>query len=286
MNQNNSHDLNNEMKTEKSRPTFDVLWREFSGPLRGHLNARLDPVLRANKLEDILQEISLEAYRKFDSFDPDKGSFYTWLLIWARIVLKRLFTKEKDYLSLEMIVRQSGAEPEALSTSPLERLLKTEHSTRIADIYNFFLKTTLSDGGYPHQVIAVLFIKLLYWKPGNFARELSDQQLEKLSEKAKTDLNSRFSVKHSLIQESFQPLSNNLALPLSSIISETDSCWVIITANPDDIVGKTIYPNYWGNRPEANLSNWTYRVWKKVRRILMKNQKIQKYLRDYSKLIV
>jgi len=50
------------------------------------LRAKVDP-------EDVLQEVSCRAWRRFDTFDPERGSFLAWSLGIARNVMGEALTR-------------------------------------------------------------------------------------------------------------------------------------------------------------------------------------------------
>lgn len=276
--------------SEEAREAFDTLFEAYRGAIKGFISSHLSPVQRNNDLEDLVQETALEAFKRVCTYDPETGKFYTWLLIWARYVLQRYFDEQRQRLDHEIVVSELVAQLraqasegeideetaealiETLRVVPLTKLeLSPETIAEILDKFRHFLRITFSEGGYPHQQIAFGFIRLLEWKPSEIVDELSEVPLQELAKRLEDDYVKilEYADKQK-VRQCFQPLHERMKCKLKEVIPEGDDSWEIIRASPDDVVGKTRFPDYWGDRPTDNLSNWCYRVRQKTIREMVR----------------
>ena len=243
--------------------------------LKGFISSHLDKIQRNNDLEDLVQETLLKVCERIHTYDPARGSFYSWLLIWARYVLMRYFEEKRRYLDKIIIMSEieikykNGEIDEntynelTTSTTVWSPRDPQEISEMLEKFYCFLCIAFGEKGGYPHQQIAFGYIKLLEWKPQEIVRELSEKSLRKLAK----DLENEYVeilkyADEEKVRKCFKPLHQRIEKKLEEVIPTRDRG--IITISLSTIIGDTKLSDYWGNRPEDNLSNWCYRVRQRV----------------------
>ncbi|MEO0650373.1 MAG: sigma-70 family RNA polymerase sigma factor [Planctomycetota bacterium] len=85
----NTQDLVRRARASGDPSTFGALFSRVAPGLAAWARLRVRPSLRARlDPDDLAQEVCLRAYRAFDRFDPERGSFRAWLMGIAQRVLQ------------------------------------------------------------------------------------------------------------------------------------------------------------------------------------------------------
>ena len=69
------------MLRQQDQKAFSYLYDNYAGALYGIINSIVTDKEIAN---DVLQEVFVNIWRKIDSYDPEKGRLFTWMLNIAR----------------------------------------------------------------------------------------------------------------------------------------------------------------------------------------------------------
>jgi len=252
---------------------FGALVEHYRDALKGFISSHLSPIQRNNDLEDLVQETLLEALKRRCTYDPNKGKFYTWLLIWARYALARYFKERQQNLDRIIIMSEIQIQYgngkiddniyneliEILTTDQPSSYNPQEISEMLDKFYCFLCIAFGKRSGRPHQQIAFGYIKLLGWEPRRIVAELSGKSLEELAENLENEyVESLEYAEKEKARKCFEPLRERMEERLSDV---------------DTIVGETKLSDYWGDRPEDNLSNWCYRVRQRVIEEVRKRQR-------------
>lgn len=263
---------------EEGRKAFDELWRAYEVSVKGVINSwLLSPVQRNNDLDDLVNKTAWEVFERIHTYDPDISKFYTWVRIWAKYVLLRYFREQNRRLEVEMLKSELKVAANEVEQDVEESIkpavvvyedTSDELEDRLAEFENL-LRITFDQGGYPHQLIAFGFIKLLEWKPSEIVDELKGITLRELARKLEDDYVSTLEYESKIVRNCFKPLHQKMESSLKEVIPSEDSRR-IVTASPKEKVGNTKLPDYWGAKPEANLANWCYKVRQRVIRIMVK----------------
>ncbi len=242
---------------EAANRAFEKLWCAYKDAVKGFISSYLCPHQRKNDLEDLVQNTCMEVLQRIYTYDPERGSFYTWVCIWARIVLKRYFDEKNQYMDSEVLMSELAAiapeegweieEVEAIPVAPTEQSLIEPNPEEIVERlekFKRFLSIALPEGGEPHQLIAFGFIQLLEWTPQQIVEELADTPLEELARRLEGDYVRTSQYLGDRVRKYFEPLHQKMQRRLEG----------------GKLVGETRLSDYWGERPTDNLSNWCYRV--------------------------
>jgi RNA polymerase sigma factor (sigma-70 family) len=97
---------------EQDRPAFDYLYRQYSSALLGVLMKSISNEDTAN---DILQEVFIKIWKNINSYQPERGRLYTWMLNIARnagidYLRSRQSKKENQNQSIEDVVYHVDSE--------------------------------------------------------------------------------------------------------------------------------------------------------------------------------
>ena len=100
-----------ELVRQRSAKGFDILYENYSDALYSIINRIVANTATA---EDILQDTFVKIWKKIDSYDERKGTFYTWMLNIARFTsIDHLRTKQhrnqQNTVSDEVLQFDAGA---------------------------------------------------------------------------------------------------------------------------------------------------------------------------------
>jgi RNA polymerase sigma factor (sigma-70 family) len=97
---------------DRDRSAFAYLYDNYAGALLGVIT-RI--VKKAEIAEEVLQDVFLKVWDRIDSYDPEKGKLFTWMLNVARNqaidkTRSREFSKERQTGGLEKLVSKIDAQ--------------------------------------------------------------------------------------------------------------------------------------------------------------------------------
>jgi hypothetical protein len=146
-----------------------------------------------------------------------------------------------------------------------------EISEMLDKFYCFLCIAFGKSSGYPHQQIAFGYIKLLEWKPQEIVKKLSEKSLRELAKDLEDEYIEilKYADKEK-VHKCFKPLHERIEKRLKEVIPARDRR--TMTISPTTIIGDTKLSDYWGDRPENNLSDWCYRVRQRVINEVRKRQ--------------
>lgn len=208
----------------------------------------------SNSVEDIFHDTCLEVMKKIDIYDSTKGRFSTFFINTLNFMIKRHFDSKRKreagvYGSQESIWFEDN---EALTIDFLTMIKENEYQ----DLYSICLRVLFSNGGGPHQIISFCFNKLIYpakyesnrGYPREIVRDLSDTQLKGLCD--------QFYKEYSIY---FKRLADEYIMPVYIKMEDEED---------EMIIGEKCLKNYYGKNPSANVSDWSYRVAERIKKIV------------------
>ena len=172
--------------------------------------------------------------------------------------------------------------------------------------YTKLLMVTLWEGGYPHEIIACLFNKCFsetsevmddeedlkellerkMWPPRIVVAELSDIPLGDLCKKLKEDYVAASILPEGMASDCFKLLEVKSQKKLREIINPFErnarKRWIEIL---EKSVGETLLRDYYGESPEDNIADWSYRVLKKVKKVFVENNWMERSFEEFLKWI-
>jgi len=141
-------------------------------------------------------------------------------------------------------------------------------SAECLDKYMEFLEITFSQGGPPHQLITFGFNKLISnWGPQDIVKELSLVLLQELTDKLISDYEEESELPAYIVKNCFKPLKDNMDKKVKEVLQDKVSRDTYIKMM-ENKVGKTVLNNYYGKDPEHNISDWSNKVMKRIRRLI------------------
>ena len=115
--------------------SFTLLWDTHVDSLKLYLRSRMD-ISDAYYLDDICSRSFEKAFRQIETFDPEKGEFFSWLKIIAHNtaldVIRSTSRSRKDLVSMSEKSEAGAAEnvPDDIE-SPEDRVIKDEESLHL-----------------------------------------------------------------------------------------------------------------------------------------------------------
>ncbi len=244
---------------------FDKLWKLHETAIRGFIRNWLwtDRDHNPGLVDELQYDTWISLKEKINTYDPDthKSNFRAFAIFWAKIMLKRYFRREGRYRQFEMLAKEFTEpwEDDDSGESSLEDSdLSPLDIVTMFELFENTLKTTLTEGGYPHQIIVFLF-RWLGWKPREIAKELSEALLRPLEERLERDYRSESGTPENYVRDRFQPLRENMSRRVHEAITDRVSL-DLLKEILEKLVGDTILQNYYSEVPEDSIYNWIYRV--------------------------
>jgi hypothetical protein len=185
--------------------------------LRGHIRARMPDGFG---LERVIDDAWNRIGQKLNSFDPAKGEFRTWALIWADYAIDHHLKDVSsppgflDHLAPGYQNQRPWAvhDPEA----PI--------FPEFLDHLQFALKEVFNRADTPpHQLLAFLLSFLLRWRPAEIFQELGTQPMGVLLLRIKRDLVEKLDWPQAYVDDLLGGLGRKLAVGLSvddSVVTE------------------------------------------------------------------
>jgi len=171
------------------------------------------------------------------------------------------------------------------------------------DFFELYLKVltvTLWRGGYPHEIICCMLNKCftdlgdgpyedggfdtsgkMAWPPRRIVKELSDIPLWKLCKNFQGTYCQESSLPEAVIDACFGLLNVKMYVKVNEVINPSDQNarkrWAGIL---NERVGETTLRDYFGKQPEDNIANWSYQVLRRVKKIMVKEDWLNKPIED------
>ena len=207
----------------EERASVNALIEAHQRRLYGFMRVRVRDDATA---EDLVQDTWGEVLRRADTFDPARGSFWTFTKIWADIVVKRHWQERIP----EAVEREDDRESEpAAGASGGEDLSGADLAAGLPEGSNVddrlhaartlldLLCRILACARPPHEIIVFGFSKLL-WKPSEIVEDLADRRLLALAARLQEDYAA--SVPIPAVRAAFAPLLDKLERRLGDLIDD------------------------------------------------------------------
>jgi hypothetical protein len=260
---------------------FDRLWACYERAIHGFLRSR---VSQDADIEDIVQNTSIEVWQKLSTYDPNRGSFYTFVrctavFMWKRYLDARRRRDQREGATLE--AREADQEEAELADVSYRDLLQGSLGAAIigetgmptqasapmvwdvelpAEVYTQLLRLTFSGDSPPHQLLAFGFTKVASWPPRRIAAELSDIALRDLLSRFEEAYLHDSGLPDDLVRSCLAPLGQTMDLRFDSVVVDRKT----LETYPDlhaRLVGSTKFSDYYGGRePAAAITQWWFAV--------------------------
>ncbi|MDP3014274.1 MAG: hypothetical protein Q8M92_08545 [Candidatus Subteraquimicrobiales bacterium] len=119
------------------------------------------------------------------------------------------------------------------------------------------------------------------WPPRRIVEELSDISLMQLCKKLEEDYISVSSLPGKLIGDCFQLLNKKMRKSVREVINPNDhGAWKRWSNMLDNLVGEINLRDYYGETPEDNIADWSYRVFRRVRTYVTEKNWLERPFED------
>ena len=95
------------MEKEQKKAAFEKYYHQYYQIVYGHFIKKIQNPAEA---EDLTMEIFLKCWEKFDTFDPEKASFGTWLFVIVNNRLKNYYRDKKDFDPIDDLEQSESAQ--------------------------------------------------------------------------------------------------------------------------------------------------------------------------------
>jgi DNA-directed RNA polymerase specialized sigma24 family protein len=267
------NDLTLVEKIGKGDPhAWDQLYSRYRQQVRGFLRAR---GCRGEDCEDVEQETWIDIFQRVGEYDANRSSVANFIRFRAWVQWKRHLARQgrrSEWESLDREYPEWNDSDRESSQDILEALPDTDPSPewwvqRNAE-YEALFKATFRGGGYPHQLIAFGYNKLVDgWTPIRITEELSERWLETLGQELEQEIIHTSSLPEALIRDSLRPLHEQMPNRLDEVLSDPASrqAYAPLLAMK---TGETVLQQYYGKDPARSIADWTFKVKQRVLREL------------------
>ncbi len=221
-----------------------------------------------DQAQEWAEEVFQKGWINLSQFNPYKSSLYTWLTA----IAKNLAFSKPAKMDQQTTLRFESMEEENEDFDGIDRVASLEIPEKTPEqraeeeaVGSFFLKVVFERVGYPWQVIAFFFQKLVY-PPQEIVEHLAGCTLFLLTEKlfhefAQTSLRPRSQIEG--YQKAFE---QRLQHPLKDSLNPKDNATRRHMApSMDMIVGDIPLECFLGSHPEKQVSEWSGKVMVRLR---------------------
>lgn len=220
----------------------------------GIIKLKLSNPADLSSAEDIFHDTCIEVMKKIDIYDSSKGRFSTFFLNTLNFMIKRYFDRKKkkqvQAYGIDESIWLEDNEDQALD------FLFNIEQNEYRDLYNICLKVLFKNGGSPHQIIAFCFNRLIYPAKYESNRGYPMEIVKSLSDIKLKGLYNQFQKEYSIY---FKKLTSDYMVPVYTKLENKED---------EIVVGEKYLKNYYGKNPPANVSDWSYRVGERVKRVV------------------
>ncbi|MBR6940225.1 MAG: sigma-70 family RNA polymerase sigma factor [Clostridia bacterium] len=178
-----------DVRTEKLK--FEQYYEKYYNQVYLYINKKIQNVHDA---EDLATDVFIACYEKFDSFDPGKASFQTWVFFITNNKLKNYYRDRKinididdpeqyiepaeegfedDFVAAEYLTAMREYLAEALQeVSELQRTIITESYFHNKSSKEIALKLHMTDGNVRVQLSRALAKMRVYFEKNNISWEM------------------------------------------------------------------------------------------------------------------
>lgn len=261
---------------------FDALRQHYRSSLRGYIISHVLRPINGDDLDDLEQHIWLMVHNLIGEYDPEKGSFYTFVknrvakweaLHWNPSRKLTWLEDEEEDVRDALLMDAEGNPDYLLDIESLERVR--------LDAFHLLIKILFLCGGYPHQQMSFAFLKLIYGT-GSKVQGSAAQVIDNHSDTMLCELAREFVVQYKQLSglndqemlrcvESFVPFGKRLSLTVADLMSSDKTSKMQNQHIADVKVSRTALKDYYAEKsqkPTAAVSDWGYGVQKKIMSII------------------
>jgi len=261
-------------------PSFDMLMNRYQPMITGFLRSRTASTQLA---EDISQEVWLKAWQHWEKFDHTKGTEASYLLAIARHETINYWrrTQGKEPLPYETV------DPEHSQLQLLSAeicLLDELEEKESRKWYRQLLITLLTEGGYPHQVLAFLYSRVIHCSedtadrvsgyPAKTAEQQGSLPLGRLHHQAGSHYSQKSTLTTQQVHACFQELNPALETTLETLFQKAgdtvSATWAAANGMSHTPSKNTRLQDYAREyHLEKAIADWCYKVARRLKKKLI-----------------
>lgn len=252
-------------------------------------------------VNDLFITTWLKVREEICRYDPALSTPLTFVLTIAEREARDLCLrgrKKESYLEDEKIDLRDTS----LDKEPQAGLLKKETGKQLNTFYMHLLELTLTNGGYPHQILAFMYSKVIFpcverkskrasGYPEKVVSELFDIYLKELSLKLENEYRKYSFLAEEQVAYIFKPFHYKITRPLKDILHEKTDFYTWNTIKQkgylNEAAGNTIMRHYCRNETDSGyltgmVTNWCYKVRKRVGNCFFGRQDLREFFFSFA----
>lgn len=228
--------------------------------------------------KDLAQDTWVEVWRRIATFDPERGSFWSFTRIWADFVLRRHWARQAQPSNTPKPLPDDdethvpGVEPDRPMTAPARDWPvqegaepSPETSVDLARVLAALLARIAGCSRPPHEIIVFGFSRLS-WKPSEISDELGGAALSHLEARLEEEYAAASSLPAT--RDLWRPLRDKLEKPLGDSIDDPRTRKLYPALLPR-VAGETRLCDYF--RDDTPADELVTRWWDTVKRSVFKD---------------
>jgi hypothetical protein len=255
---------------EQEKGSYDLLNTFLRDYLFGYVRSLVemiytDKTLVVQKSEEVFEKVIYRVIQNIDRYSPYKAGFVAWTYAITRNILRT--PEEKAYESTDLILDLKNESDDDVL---LYRIASDEQSP--ADVYAenelgiLILETLFAFEGYPWQILVEGLMKLGY-KPGEIVAKYSEKSLGEIFNEFVAEFSAASFRTDEELSDIFKPLRLSLKPTLDEIVLSTDPrTRKKFKFRLDERCCDIRFKDFFGEKPNKNVSEWDKRIVKKVRK--------------------
>lgn len=246
-------------------------YRIYNLPVKSYIAKNLYGKKGTEYFNTKCHDLMMESFQRFEryitNFSPFKGTLFSYLISIADHLIKDQTTQPETLISEfnEQDEEERGSVFWAVSSDPSPDKLQEKFAFE-----RYLLEQIIAEGGYPWQVLVVLFTKTTNDRTD--ITKLEDLTLSELYQKMTQEFTICSFHDEKELAELFKPLKAQLNQHLSEIIPTKDHRSRIHVENYLTYrLGELPLKVFFGKDPLKNIRDWNHRLFKRVRKKVLED---------------
>ncbi|OPY55849.1 MAG: hypothetical protein A4E55_02437 [Pelotomaculum sp. PtaU1.Bin035] len=289
-----------------SEEAFIELQKELRIPVASKIKTRVKNTL---DYDDLLKTTWLKIRAEINLYDPEVSTPLTFALKIAEREAKDLYLlgREReiyfdDYKAYLEEDEKAELGNKSMGTDPEASLSKKEIGEQINKFFMHLLELTFKIGGYPNQILAFMYSKVIFPCAQNKYKRASGYPEKVVSDifniyltKLTLELENKY-MKYSFLTEEqiayvFRPMHGEMRKLLKDILDEKTDIYTWNTIKHkgylDETVGNTIMRHYCRDETDNGylagiVTNWCHKVQERVRKYFFSHQELKNFFFSFA----
>lgn len=247
------------------RRAFSKLFESYRRRVFGYIAARTGEADSASDRTEIEQDTWTRVFEKISDYESSRASFEAFVKYSASLILARYYrTRKRSEVRLGASLAEiEGGDFVAMTAVEAQAIRaearSIEDRVALEDQFDRLLEVTFGGSSPPHQLLSFAFTQLLDWKPSDLIKGLSERPLLDLTHMVVKQYVELLPARARFVRRCFGPLEEKMHESLDSVLLDfrTREVYQHLLSRT---VGSTTLRDYFTERPEDNISHWSFSV--------------------------